>query len=334
MKFFCAALLLVSTSALAQAPATFTTKDAKALAEADTKLFYAGNTSPLWDAMSDDMKKGIKDPSGLQSAQHTIAEKFGKETAVLHESVLILPPHVFAYTRIVQFENSEQNFLFQWTFSDDGKTIEGFGIHLEPNPAVTKFADYKDKTALTLPLTGAWTVYQGGTLVGENYHATEVNEPFAYDLSLLKDGALYSGDGSKNEDFYSWGQPVLAPAAGKIISADDQYADNPPGKASDTDPNEGNSIVVDHGNGEFSMLGHLKAGSIKIKVGDTVKAGQQLAQVGQSGNSPIPHLDYHLQNSAIWQKGQGLPIQFTHMLVNGKPVPYAVPVRGDIIETK
>jgi len=335
MKSLLAALLLISTTALAQAPATtFTAKDAKSLAEADTKLFYAGDTSPLWDAMSDDMKKLLKDPTGLQNFQHQVALQLGKETSVLHESVIILPPYTFAYDRIAQFENDEENIVIEWGFSADGTQIAGFQIHPEPNPAPTKFADYKDKTAITLPLAGIWTVYQGGDTVGENYHAASIDQRFAYDICMVKDGSLFSGDGSKNEDFYGFGQPVLAPAAGKIVFADDEYADNAPGKGSETDPAQGNSIIIDHGNGEFSLLAHLKAGSIKVKVGDTVKAGQELAQVGQSGNSPLPHLHYHLQNTGVWKKGQGLPLQFTHMLVNGKPTPAATPVRGDTIQTR
>ncbi|MDR3735018.1 MAG: M23 family metallopeptidase [Acidobacteriaceae bacterium] len=328
------ALLLAAAAlpALAQAPA-FTLKDAKALGAADTAQFYAANTAPIWDALSPEMKKNIKDPAGLQDIQHKITAMFGKEERVLHESVLLTPGNVYAYTRIVEFEKSEQSFLFQWSFNSDGKVIVGFGIHLEPNVAPTKFADYKDKTVLTLPLTGAWTVYQGGDSVGENYHAASIDERFAYDLCLVKDGALYSGDGSKPEDFYSFGQPVRAPGAGKIVSAVDQYADNAPGKITESDPRSGNSIVIDHGNGEFSMLAHLKAGSIKVKVGDTVKAGDLLAQVGLTGDAPIPFLDYHLQTTSVWLKGKGLPIQFQHLLVNGKPSP-TPPVRGDIIEAK
>jgi hypothetical protein len=37
----------------------------------------------------------------------------------------------------------------------------------------------------------------------------------------------------------------------------------------------GNYIVIDHGNGEFSHLGHLKPGSAKVAVGDKVRAGQR-----------------------------------------------------------
>ena len=327
-------LLLAAAAlpALAQAPA-FTLKDAQALGDADTAQFYAANTSPIWDALSPEMKKNVKDPASLQDIQHKVTQMFGKEERVLHESVLLTPGNIFAYTRIVEFEKSEQSFLIQWSFTADGKTIAGFGIHLEPNSAPTKFADYKDKTPLILPVSGAWTVYQGGDSVGENYHAATIDERSAYDLCFLKDGLLYSGDGSKSEDFAGFGQPVRAPGAGKIVSAIDQYADNTPGKSNDTDPKSGNSIVIDHGNGEFSMLAHLKSGSLKVKTGDTVKAGDVIAQLGQSGDAPIPYLDYHLQNTAVWGKGKGLPIQFQHLLVNGNPT-LTPPVRGDVIETK
>ncbi|MGH8237369.1 MAG: peptidoglycan DD-metalloendopeptidase family protein, partial [Steroidobacteraceae bacterium] len=50
----------------------------------------------------------------------------------------------------------------------------------------------------------------------------------------------------------------------------------------------GNYVVIDHGNGEFSHLGHLKPGSVQVAAGDKVRAGQPIAQVGTSGSSLFP----------------------------------------------
>jgi murein DD-endopeptidase MepM/ murein hydrolase activator NlpD len=71
----------------------------------------------------------------------------------------------------------------------------------------------------------------------------------------------------------------------------------------------GNYVVIDHGNGEFSHLGHLKPGSVKVAVGDKVRAGQTLAQVGTSGSSLFPHLHYELATTA-GTDGEGVPSQF------------------------
>ena len=92
----------------------------------------------------------------------------------------------------------------------------------------------------------------------------------------------------------------MAAAAGKVASAEDKYDDNVLGKPSDTAPKQGNNVVIDHGNGEFTMYAHLKRGSVKVKAGDAVKAGQQIAEVGNSGNAPLPHLHFHMQNTATW----------------------------------
>jgi len=79
------------------------------------------------------------------------------------------------------------------------------------------------------------------------------------------------------------------------------------------------------------MYAHLKRGSVKVKAGDTVKSGQQIAEVGNTGNSPIPHLHFHLQNSPTWFQGEGLPEFFHGATVNGKPQAESEPVRGDVV---
>ena len=39
---------------------------------------------------------------------------------------------------------------------------------------------------------------------------------------------------------------------------------------------------------------HLKKGSLKVALGDTVKAGDKLAEIGNSGASGLPHLHFTL----------------------------------------
>jgi murein DD-endopeptidase MepM/ murein hydrolase activator NlpD len=47
----------------------------------------------------------------------------------------------------------------------------------------------------------------------------------------------------------------------------------------------------------YLLIGHLSPGSIQVKVGDQVKLGQQIAKVGNSGNTTEPHL--HIQAQTI-----------------------------------
>ena len=129
---------------------------------------------------------------------------------------------------------------------------------------------------------------------------------FAYDLLVMKDGGSHEGDGSKLEQYFAFGKPVLAPADGVVTAMESNLPDMTPGKM---DPAHamGNHVIIDHGNGEFSFLCHLRNGSVKVKPGDKVSSGQEIARCGNSGNTSEPHLHYHLQATGTFGDGDGLP---------------------------
>ncbi len=53
-----------------------------------------------------------------------------------------------------------------------------------------------------------------------------------------------------------------------------------------------NHVIVDAGHGQLQVYGHLRRGSVTVKRGDWVVAGQQLGLTGSSGNSSWPHLHF------------------------------------------
>jgi len=59
-------------------------------------------------------------------------------------------------------------------------------------------------------------------------------------FTFLKDGRAYSGDGSKYEDYYCYGQPVLTAADGTVVLVNNTFADNVPGHVEEIMPT-GNS---------------------------------------------------------------------------------------------
>ena len=108
-------------------------------------------------------------------------------------------------------------------------------------------------------------------------------------------------------------------------------SDNDPGKMNESEPT-GNFVVIDHGNGEYSFLAHFKKNSIIVTENQRVQAGQFIGQCGNSGRFTEPHLHYHLQNSKIWGKGEGLPTQFTSDWADGKLYRREEPTAGQLIK--
>ena len=93
----------------------------------------------------------------------------------------------------------------------------------------------------------------------------------------------------------------------------------------------GNHVILDHGTGEWSLLAHFKRGSLRVKPGQTVAAGDTLGLCGNSGNSSEPHLHYHLQNGPTFGDAEGLPAQFVNYIADDKPIARGIPVRGQVV---
>jgi len=76
------------------------------------------------------------------------------------------------------------------------------------------------------------------------------------------------------------GTPVRAPGRGRVVIAEDLYY-------------SGNTVLVDHGLGLFSLLAHLAR--IDVRVGDLVESGSSVGAVGATGRVTGPHLHWTLR---------------------------------------
>lgn len=186
---------------------------------------------------------------------------------------------------------------------------------------------YVQKTKLIFPFRGRGLVVSGG--VNDGGHRNGSGQ-FALDvLALSKDYAPIVCPEDVNECAVEYGaREIIAPADGTVVHAWNDFADNVEWGSADkkrftlpdgTVIESGNSVILDHGNGEFSMLSHMKQGSIVVKDGDQVKQGQKIGLLGNSGESYGPHLHYQLQNGPDPLKATGLPPTFgnTQRLTRG-----------------
>ena len=216
--------------------------------------------------------------------------------------------------------------------------------------------DYAARTDLVLPLRGRVLVFDGHDfyahhrrwnlahpVVGKLFRRNSGR--YAYDFSVVdSSGRMYRGDGARNEDWYSWNVPVLAPGAGTVVAAESGEPDWEIGRTSLPDTIVlqrpialfGNYVVIDHGNGEFSLLAHLRKGSLLVRRGDRVRRAQPVGRVGFSGSVYTIHNHYQLQRGAEYD-ADGLPSAFVGAArVGGRARP-AGRMRidsGDVIQTR
>lgn len=128
----------------------------------------------------------------------------------------------------------------------------------------------------------------------------------------------------RNHHFPAFGAPLLAVAAGTVVYATHGRRDHLSrnslpalvylmlieGSVRDVlGPGSivGNHLVLDLGDGTYAMYAHLRRGSLRVRVGETVRAGQQLAECGNSGNSTEPHVHFQLMDDPDLDVAIGVP---------------------------
>lgn len=92
----------------------------------------------------------------------------------------------------------------------------------------------------------------------------------------------------------------------------------------------GNHIVVEIGAHEYALYAHLKPGSVSVKAGDTVTAGQRIAAVGSSGNSTEPHLHFQLCDGPDPLACAAIPANFQNIEILGALGPRQLQ-SGDVV---
>jgi murein DD-endopeptidase len=144
-------------------------------------------------------------------------------------------------------------------------------------------------------------------------------ERFAIDYVKLGDDNLaFRNERLVLENHHAYGAEVLAVADGVIAALQDGIPDRvgPPQPSYPFDLT-GNRIILDIGQTRYAAYSHLKPGSIRVKVGQLVKRGDVIALLGNSGNAPVPHLHFQVQD-APGLATEGLPYRHESFEVLGQ----------------
>jgi hypothetical protein len=134
---------------------------------------------------------------------------------------------------------------------------------------------------------------------------------YAVDWEQLdKDSRIYAGPREKLESYTIFGKPAIAVADAIVATVIDGLPEQTPGKYPtdiSLDAADGNSVILDLGEGHYALYAHMQPGSLKVRQNDKVKRGQLLGLVGNTGNSVAPHLHFQLTDGPSSLASNGLP---------------------------
>ena len=185
-------------------------------------------------------------------------------------------------------------------------TGDGAIDHLAIEPAVMR------SPPLGLPFRGEWQVSSAGRRRAENRHGTPAQRRAADILAVDASGKTYRGAGDRNEDYFGYGQDIVAMADGVVVVAVDGVHENTPGQREEWFF-AGNMVLVEHGEDLYAMYAHLIPGTVAVEAGDEVHRGQLLGSCGNSGRSTAPHLHVHGQDKPLVPGAWGIELMFEHV---------------------
>lgn len=204
------------------------------------------------------------------------------------------------------------------------------------------------------PLRGVWYVGYGASF--HTGHRWAIPEEFALDIAKVGESGLsHKGDGTRFDDYYAYGADVLAAADGRVTSVANDQQEDPSAMQRPNETQEayfarlqkeqgerlakgltaitGNYVMIDHGKNEYSLYAHLQPGSVGIRVGDQVKAGDVIGKLGSSGNSTEPHLHFHVCDKPDPLMCTGIPVNFSNITIQWADLPRPIQ-SGDVVIAK
>jgi urea transporter/murein DD-endopeptidase MepM/ murein hydrolase activator NlpD len=184
---------------------------------------------------------------------------------------------------------------------------------------------------IDLPFFGEWIVSQG--YAGKHTHLGEWSQ--AIDFVIVdEEMKQYTREGLRKDDYYAYNKPITSPAHGWVIGITNITEDNEVGEVNTTE-NWGNSILIQHAEGLYSQISHIKQFSFRVKVGDYIRKGEWIANCGSSGRSPVSHLHFQLQSVPyIGAKTLAYPLGYYILNRQGKQIlqSFSIPKEGELVQ--
>jgi hypothetical protein len=190
----------------------------------------------------------------------------------------------------------------------------------------------REAVAVASPVRGRWVAVNSPANHVPSHFVHAYGQTYAIDLVHHADenrawkGAHTWPPARRPETFPGFGEPVYAATDGVVVRASDWLRDHwsrnswavLPFLFVEGNVRElfgphfilGNHIVIDLGDGVYAAYAHLRRGSIRVRKGQRVSAGQQLAECGNSGNTSEPHLHFQLMDHRNVLFAAGLPFTF------------------------
>lgn len=150
--------------------------------------------------------------------------------------------------------------------------------------------------------------------------SVHISQRFAVDwIKVGPNGDSHHDAADRNDNWWGYGEPVLAVADGEITEVTDGIPDNVPRKLPDRitlDNIAGNHVTLRIGT-SFVTYAHLKPGSIVVHPHDQVHRGAVLARLGNSGQATAPHLHLQVTDRDSVLQSEGLPFLFERFVYLG-----------------
>lgn len=123
----------------------------------------------------------------------------------------------------------------------------------------------------------------------------------------------------ENERYEIFGENIYSPCDGEVVYAINYFNDNEPFSLFQSGANY---LLIRYKNDIYVSLCHLKSGSLTVKEGDFIKKGQYLAEAGNSGGTPMPHLHIDVMKlKNPWTSSMKIESDGSWYIV-GEPVPF------------